>query len=754
MTYFSDRSGPARGSELRQRAEEVFAGLDRKTFSAAAPDVKSLVEELNIFHIELEMQNEELRRTQTELEASRRHLADLFAYAPIGFLVLSPEGQMLELNSLVQDYFGLSEQMLIKRTLDSFISPESFSGYAAARQAVLTGEQAIAEADVRLRVTPSHQFWARLRMDMIEDHREPGRQLILCSVRNIEREKAAEQVLLNAKTELISQVERRTDELEVSERKYSLLLNRASDAILVSELRSGVIVEANAQAARLLNLSEARLIGARLDSCFSAEQVRQFFASAAAGESGGSVVETAVFSQQGRLSIPVEVSTAVIEFERQQLLLQILRDISGRKQAEEALRLAKKRTEHANMALMTAANKAKRLAEEARQANKAKSRFLAAMSHEIRTPMNAIIGMTDIVLQTELQQEQRRFLGIVRNSAGRLLDLINDILDLSKIEAGKITLSPAPFSLEDSMKSVCEEMQVLAEQKGLYLHFHLKGRLRHHVVGDLGHIRQVLVNLLGNAVKFTDEGCVVFAVELLEPLPTQPPDPAAVRFVISDSGPGIPVEKQAAIFEAFEQSHKGKGGTGLGLSISMQLVKLMGSVIEVDSKPGKGSCFFFTLALPTADKPGRAAEPTCPPSRIRAARKKRAEGQPLTVLLVDDVEANRVLAKYLLEQRGWQVQEAANGQEAVDMLASKNYDLVLMDVEMPVLDGLAATKLIREREAAWGGHVPVIAMTAHALRGDRERMLAAGMDDYVSKPLVLEDFFAAVERQLETSKAA
>ncbi|WP_420208169.1 response regulator [Candidatus Electronema sp. JC] len=749
MTYFSDRSGPARGSELRQRAEEVFAGLDRKTFSANAPDVKSLVEELNIFHIELEMQNEELRRTQTELEASRRHLADLFTRAPIGFLVLRPDGQMLEINSLIQDYFGLSEQMLVKRTLDSFISPESFSGYAAARQAVLTGAQAIAEADVLLRVTPSKQFWARLRMDMIEDHREPGSQLLLCSVRNIEREKAAEQVLLNARTELISQVERRTSELEVSERKYSLLLNRASDAILVSELRSGIIVEANEQAARLLNLPADELTGVRLDSVFSAEQVRQFFA--AADEDGGGVVETAIFSRQGRLKIPVEVSSAVVEFERRQLLLQMLRDISGRKQAEEALRQAKKRTEHANMALMTAASKAKRLAEEARQANKAKSRFLAAMSHEIRTPMNAIIGMTDIVLQTELQQEQRRFLGIVRSSAGRLLDLINDILDLSKIEAGKITLSPAPFCLEDSMKAVWEEMQVLAEQKGLYLHFSCKGRLRHHVVGDLGHLRQVLVNLIGNAVKFTDEGCVVFTVELLEPLPAQPPDTVSVRFIVSDSGPGIPEEKQAAIFEAFEQSHKGKGGTGLGLSISMQLIKLMGSVIEVDSQPGTGSCFFFTLVLPTAAKPDSAA---APPPHIRTARRKRPEGQPMTVLLVDDVEANRVLAKYLLEQRGWLVQEAADGQEAVDMLARKNYDLVLMDVEMPVLDGLAATKIIREREAAWGGHVPVIAMTAHALRGDRERMLAAGMDDYVSKPLVLEDFFAAVERQLETSRAA
>ncbi len=746
---FTKNETADKGSELRQRAEAVVAGLEEKAFSEDSADVKRLVEELNIFHVELEMQNEELRRTQTALEQSRRHLADLFTYAPIGFMVLDRSGRILETNALAREYFGLSEQMLAKRTLQSFISPSTFHAYIEAVRKVLLGETKIAQAEVRLRVTPGQHFWARLRMDMI-DSLEQEEKIILCSVRNIDKEKAAEQVLLNARSELLTQVEYRTLELEVSEQKYHLLLNHANDAIIVSRAASGIIVEANEQASRLLNIPVRRLLGRHLESIFSPEQVKAFFILPIAPENSdktaGSVVETIVRSlHDEQAMIPVEVSTSAIEFQGEKFLLHILRDISERKLAEKELREAKRRTEHANMALMTTISRAKRLAEEAREANQAKSRFLAAMSHEIRTPMNAIIGMTEIVLQSGLNEEQRRFLSIVRNSAGRLLDLINDILDLSKIEAGKLSLSPAPFSLKKGMMSLREEMQILAEQKNLYLHFDFKGRLEHELMGDFSRLRQVLINLLGNAIKFTEDGCVIFTVEVLDPLPVTPPDPARIRFIVSDSGPGISEDRQAAIFEAFEQSQKDKGGTGLGLSISMQLVNLMGGVIQVDSSPGKGSCFFFTISLPTAEPQGGAA--------VSAAAAKEA-GRPISssrqvsVLLVDDVEANRILARHLMEQRGWQVCEAVNGQDALNRLAEQDYDVVLMDVEMPVMNGIEATKQLRRQEAADGGHLPVIAMTAHALQGDRERMLASGMDDYVSKPLILDEFFKAIERQL------
>jgi PAS domain S-box-containing protein len=753
---FSQGTGTDKGNALRQRAEEVVAGLEEDFFPENALDIKTLVEELNIFHIQLEMQNEELRRTQIELEASRQHLADLFSYAPIGFLVLSVNRQILELNSMAREYFGLSEQMLMRRTLDSFVGPESFSGYIAAIQSLVKERQKIVETEVKLRITGSQQFWARLRMNLLVDRLDAqGQHLILCSVRNIEREKIAEQILLNSRSELIKQVERSYRDLEISERKYRLMLNQANDAIVVTQAESGYIMEANEQASRLLCIPVRRLLGQRLDTLFNSEQVEQFFSLPLATENGsqtsGDVLETLIFDRHQKQAIPVEVSSSLMEFEGKRLLLQIIRDISERKQAEAALRQAKKHTDNANTALMNAISRAKRLAKEASEANKAKSNFLATMSHEIRTPMNAILGMTNIVLQTELNQEQQHFLKIVYNSANRLLDLINDILDISKIEAGKLTLSPVPFCLERSMRLIFEEMEVLAKQKQLDLHFSFEGDLSLNLFADVGHIRQILVNLLGNAIKFTSKGSVTFTVKVLA-CPRVAPDPARIYFMVSDTGPGIPKEQQQAIFEAFEQLHRHDGehpgGTGLGLSISMQLVQLMGGTIEVQSKEGEGSHFSFMLNLPTTELSCKHTAPSEALVKSQLSAPRTAQ-QKLSILLVDDVEANRILAKHILQQRGWQVHEAVNGKEALNLLEQSQYDLVLMDVEMPVMDGIEAIKMLRQREANEGKHIPVIAMTAHALTGDRERMLASGMDDYVSKPLIIEDFFAAIERQIQ-----
>jgi PAS domain S-box-containing protein len=498
------------------------------------------------------------------------------------------------------------------------------------------------------------------------------------------------------------------------------IVQGVAEAILIEDAH-GVLTFGNPAAEELLKYTPGELIGLHQSALIpesEVEQVRQEVARLSQGIT--SRYETAVLSKDGQV-IPVIVGARPLFVADKFIgVVSALTDITERKRSEEELKEAK---------------------EAAEVATEAKSSFLAMMSHEIRTPMNGVIGMAGLLLDTELTPKQRDYVEMIRVSGDSLLVIINDILDFSKIEAGKMELEEYPFELTRCVEEAIDLLAAKAAEKKLELFYVIDQDVPSSIIGDSTRLRQILVNLINNALKFTKQGHISVSVTNV----SQKDDLFEIQFAVQDTGIGIPKGRLGRLFQSFSQvdssTTRKYGGTGLGLAISKQLAELMGGRIWVESEEGQGATFFFTVRAPATSEAVSVTKAALKPK----LDPKLAQRIPLRILLVEDNAVNQKLALHVLQKMGYSADVASNGVDALEMLAMRNYDIVFMDVQMPEMDGLEATRNILQR---WVDveRPKIIAMTASALQGDREMCLEAGMDDYISKPIQIEEIQSALKR--------
>ena len=511
-------------------------------------------------------------------------------------------------------------------------------------------------------------------------------------------------------------------QLKDSENKIRTIIDNTAAAITMTD-ENERILSWNKFAEQLLGMDSKDLYMKPVNSLYPEEEWRRIRAENIRKIGSKHHLETRIIRKDGQV-IDIDISINVLKDAGNNIIgsVGIMQDITERKKAQAALLQAKIAAE---------------------EASNAKTMFLANMSHEVRTPMNAVICMIDLTLDTRLDEEQKENLKTAKDAAGNLLNLLNDILDLSRVEAGKLKLEKIEFDLPDVIKSVCKGLSVLARNKNLDLAWGIDAKAPTCVMGDPTRLRQIVINLVNNAIKFTPKGTIEVKVEALY----ISEDGCELKFSVSDTGIGIPKDKFEAIFEAFTQADdsvtRKYGGTGLGLTISKKLVQMMGGDIWVESEVGVGTTFYFTAKFPVAKKEGETAQIAAEKSAVIAPRP--AVDAALKILLAEDNIVNQKIAVKILEKKGWNVDAVQNGQEVIDLIGKKPFDLVLMDVQMPVIDGLKATQIIREQERQSGKHIPIVAMTAHAMDGDEKRCLAAGMDGYVAKPIDREKLFQTIE---------
>ena len=525
----------------------------------------------------------------------------------------------------------------------------------------------------------------------------------------------------NTARKLVEEEQKKSDQRLRDQQFYTRSLIEANiDAIMTTD-PSGIITDVNKQMEALTDCTRDELIGAPFKSYFTDPERAEAAIKLVLSEKSVTDYELTARARDGKQTVVSYNATTFYDRNRTlQGVFAAARDVTERKRVEAELQQAKAAAE---------------------SASRTKSEFLASMSHEIRTPMNAIMGIADLLAKTELSPEQDKYVQIFRRAGDNLLNLINDILDLSKVEASQLELEQTGFSLHDHLEKVMEMVASRADEKGLALVCEIAPSVPNDLVGDPTRLRQVLLNLLGNAIKFTESGEVSLRVTLDGNFAV----PTALRFAVSDTGIGIPSGKLARVFERFTQADSSTtrrfGGSGLGLTISRRLVELMGGRIWVESGVGKGSVFSFAVPFeiwPSTNRPALITVGVDPEAQLPALR----------ILLAEDSADNCTITMAYLEDTPYQVEIAETGAIACEKFTSGHYDLVLMDRQMPVMDGLTATRSIRAWEQANDRQpTPIIALTASALKGDREMCLAAGCTAFLTKPIKQEVLLQAIKER-------
>ncbi len=643
--------------------------------------------------------SEELKKAVADLRETRDYLENLFGHANAPIIVWDPDFRITRFNHAFERLTGHLAGDVLGRSLDILFPDETRAESLAYIQRTLSGESWNA---VEIPIRNKDGMVRTVLWNSATIYDEGGRKVIATIAQGqdiTERKAAEEQVTFQAS-----------------------LLDQVRNAVIATDLEGRIIywnrfseVLYQWKANEVLGQSIAKTIVPPDRSALMKEVMDDIM------RYGYRESEHMVRRKDGTLFPAFYAFSTLSDEEGRRIgFVGVSIDLTERKKVEQDLKRAKERAE---------------------SATKAKSAFLANMSHEIRTPMNAVIGFTGLLLNTNIDPDQRDYIETIRSSGDSLLAVISDILDFSKIEGGMLDLERESFDLQECLETSMNMVAEAAISKGLLLSYTIEPSVPRQLLGDLTRLRQILVNLLGNAVKFTETGSIHVSVSSF----CISDNEYEIQFKVQDSGIGITIDRMSRLFQSFSQvdasTTRKYGGTGLGLAICKHLAGLMGGRIWAESYPGKGSSFYFTIKAEVSTEPYARRLAEAPALPLDLSDQNRQKN--LRILLAEDNAVNQKVAMRMLERLGYRADVAANGLEVLRALRSYPYDVVLMDVQMPEMDGLEATRNIRRIP---GRQPLIIAMTAHAMKGDREECLGAGMNDYVSKPVRIEELYAALQR--------